>query len=86
MLCLSLAGHFDLQSYVAVQRAMHAGQPLYANPALEGRYPYLPPWAWVLQGLGWLGLHTGWPAWIVVKLPGLAAEAGMVWLLACAGG
>jgi hypothetical protein len=86
LLCLSLAGHFDLQSYVMVQRAMHAGQPLYANPALEGRYPYLPPWAWVLQGLGWLGLQTGWPAWVVVKLPALAAEAGIVWLLAGAGG
>ena len=72
---------YDFHSYLLVERAMRVGEPLYANPTLNGHYPYLPAWAWTLWALGWLGRGFGGPALLWFKLPGLAADAGLVLLL-----
>jgi hypothetical protein len=51
-------------------------------------YPYPPPWAGIEAAAGWLDRHTGLPFAVIVKLPVLAADLMIVWLLgaAAAGG
>ena len=51
----------------------------YAAPRL---YPYPPVWVWVEAGAGWLARATGAPFAVLVKLPVVAADLGIVaWLL-----
>ena len=45
-------------------------------------YPYPPVWVWVEAGCEWLARHSGLSFAVLVKLPVLAAEVGIVALLA----
>jgi hypothetical protein len=51
----------------------------YAAPRL---YPYPPVWVWVEAGAGWLARSTGASFAVLVKLPVVAADVGIVWWLA----
>ena len=53
------------------------------NPYLaKALYPYPPVWVWVEAGCEWLARHSGLSFAVLVKLPVLAAEVGIVALLA----
>lgn len=53
------------------------------NPYAAARlYPYPPVWVWVEAGAGWLSRHTGLSFPVLVKLPIVAADLGIVWWLA----
>ena len=53
------------------------------NPYQAARlYPYPPLWVWVEAGSEWLARHSGLSFAVLVKLPVLAAEIGIVALLA----
>jgi hypothetical protein len=53
------------------------------NPYLAARlYPYPPLWVWVEAACEWLARHSGLSFAVLVKLPILAAEVGIVALLA----
>jgi hypothetical protein len=53
------------------------------NPYLARQlYPYPPLWVWVEAGCEWLARHSGLSFAVLVKLPVLAAEIGIVVLLA----
>jgi uncharacterized membrane protein len=53
------------------------------NPYQARRlYPYPPVWVWVEAACEWLARHTGLSFAVLVKLPVLAAEVGIVLLLA----
>lgn len=53
------------------------------NPYQAARlYPYPPVWVWVEAGCEWLARHSGLSFAVLVKLPVLAAEIGIVALLA----
>lgn len=53
------------------------------NPYQAARlYPYPPLWVWVEAGCEWLARHSGLSFAVLVKLPVLAAEIGIVVLLA----
>jgi glycosyl transferase family 87 len=53
------------------------------NPYQAPRlYPYPPVWVWVEAGCEWLARHSGLSFALLVKLPVLAAEVGIVALLA----
>jgi hypothetical protein len=57
------------------------------NPYQAARlYPYPPLWVWVEAGCEWLARHSGLSFAVLVKLPVLAAEIGIVVLLAGWGG
>lgn len=52
------------------------------NPYLAPRlYPYPPLWIWVEAGSEWLARATGASFAVIVKLPVLMADLGIVWLL-----
>jgi len=54
------------------------------NPYLAPRlYPYPPLWIWIEAGSEWLARATGLSFAVVVKLPVLLADLGIVTLLAC---
>ena len=55
----SYGAAFDLESYRRVAEALSQGRPLYGDPALDGRYPYLPAWALVLCGLRFFSTLSG---------------------------
>ena len=48
----------------------------------KGLYPYPPLWVWVEAACEWLARHSGLSFAVLVKLPVLAAEVGIVALLA----
>ena len=48
-------------------------------------YPYPPVWVWIEAGSEWLARHTGGSFPVLVKLPVLAADLGIVALLAAWG-
>jgi len=53
------------------------------NPYLAPRlYPYPPLWIWIEAGSEWLSRATGASFAVLVKLPVLLADLGIVWLLA----
>ena len=53
------------------------------NPYLAPRlYPYPPLWIWIEAGSEWLARATGLSFAVVVKLPVLLADLGIVWVLA----
>jgi len=81
LLWLSYGDPFDIKSYALVEWVGRHGNALYGDPALAGRYPYLPGWALVLHGLGIVGRPLGGDPWMFMKLPGLLAEAGIVWMI-----
>ena len=57
------------------------------NPYQAPRlYPYPPAWVWAEAGGAWLARRTGLSFAVLVKLPVLAADLGIVALLARAGG
>ena len=81
LLNVSYGASFDMQSYFMVDDSLHRGLGLYANPALDGRYPYLPAWAGLLWCFGWLARTGLMRPWIAFKLPGLLAELGIVFFI-----
>jgi hypothetical protein len=53
------------------------------NPYQAPRlYPYPPVWVWAEAGAGWLSRNLGLSFPVLVKLPSVAAELGIVWWLA----
>jgi hypothetical protein len=72
---------FDMESYQRVARHLLEGGALYGDAVLAGRYPYLPLPALlfvILQLFCWI---SGAAAWMVFKLPALAGDLGLVWIL-----
>jgi|GEM_PF-1472043 hypothetical protein len=72
---------FDMESYRLVAKEMMAGAPLYSDPVLKVRYPYLPPWALVTTAMAWLAQATGLPDSFCLRLPALLGDLGLVALL-----
>ena len=53
------------------------------NPYTAPRlYPYPPVWVWVEAGAGWLARASGASFAVLVKVPVVAADLGIVWWLA----
>jgi hypothetical protein len=72
---------YDMESYRLTAQQVWQGGALYGNPVLAHRYPYLPLWALVLEGLRGLALGTGLPDTVAFKFPAVAADCGIVVLL-----
>jgi hypothetical protein len=85
-LAKSFGAWYDIQSYSLVEAAMHHGRGLYSSPELTGRYPYLPGWALILWGLGQIGRAGNISPWVIYKLPGIFADAGIMGFLFKLGG
>lgn len=78
---MSHGADFDMESYARVAAALSEGRKLYGDPALAGRYPYLPLWALLLWGLnGLAGLLQVAPG-LLFKLPGILADLGVTALI-----
>ncbi len=78
---LARGAGYDLGSYALVAAVLRSGGALYRDPALAGRYPYPPAWAWMLGLLAPLWERGFLPLARAVKLPGLLAEAGILALM-----
>lgn len=65
---------WDLESYRLVSAAVLAGRDVYD---VTGRYPYLPMHLYALGAAGWVAAHTPLPFELLVRLPGIAADAGL---------
>ena len=78
---LAPGADYDMQSYARVASALAEGRGLYSDPALAGRYPYLPAWGLLVAGLAALArlLHAA-PAFFF-KLPALAGDGAVTLLL-----
>jgi hypothetical protein len=69
----------DVLRYHKVAEAVLAGQ---LNPyQLPRLYPYPPVWVWFEAGSEYLARATGLPFPVLVKLPVVAADLAIVWLL-----
>lgn len=80
LLLLLHGAPFDMESYA---RAAACGGPgLYASPALDGRYPYLPLWWLLLRAASALGGACGGDPGLWLRLPAVAGDLA-VSVLAC---
>lgn len=77
----SSGASFDMESYARVADALREGRELYGDPALAGRYPYGPLWAMLLLALDQAAALFGLARPLAFKLPGLAADFGILLLL-----
>jgi hypothetical protein len=81
MLIVGPGVQFDMESYRLVAKEMLAGAPLYSDPLLKVRYPYLPPWALVVVSMEWLSRASGLAESFCLRLPALLGDLGVVALL-----
>jgi hypothetical protein len=72
---------FDLESYARVAAALGQGHSLYGDPALQGRYPYLPAWGLIVAGLTLFSSWSGLASHLSYKLPALLGDLGITLLL-----
>lgn len=72
---------FDIQSFQLQASSVFQGQNVYLAPNLLGRYPYPPLWIWLVAGAAKLSHVTGLVFDRSVKLPGIAADLGIVVLM-----
>jgi len=72
---------FDMESYRLVAKEMLSGAPLYSDPLLTQRYPYLPPWSLVEMAMSWLSQATGLADSFCLRLPALLGDLGLVALI-----
>jgi hypothetical protein len=69
---------YDIESYRIQAQAVLSGQNIYE---VTHRHPYLPLWMYVPATAWWVAEQTGWPFHFWIKLPSLAADLGIGFLL-----
>ncbi len=88
LVLLPLTAGNDFRSFEKLALLALQGHDVYSLPSayLSAHFhslswTYFPLCLDMFTGLRWLGLHTGWPFSVVGKLPMVAADLGIGWLL-----
>jgi len=81
---LPLAEGYDFRAFARLIWLTLHGRDVYALSGTQLRtvpWAYLPLYLHVLTALGWLSAQTGWPFRVLGKLPVVAADLAIGWLL-----
>jgi Gpi18-like mannosyltransferase len=71
----------DVENYRRVAEALLARGPFALYTGTPGIYPYPPPWAAIEAAALWLERAFGWNFSIVVRLPAILADIGIVYVI-----
>ena len=80
-LMLPIGATYDIDSYRIVAETVARHQDVYSAAQTVHRYPYLPLHVWLVSGFWWLSSWLPLPFVTLVKLPAIAADAGIVALI-----
>jgi hypothetical protein len=78
-LWLPVGAGYDIESFRLVTDALLSGNEVYTS--VLGRHPYLPLQMYVMGGMAWLSNATGLPYVAAIKLPAVAADVALTWLI-----
>lgn len=78
-LWLPVGAGYDIESYRLVTDALLSGREVYTS--VLGRHPYLPLQMYVMGGMAYLAQQSGVPYVVMIKLPAVAADVALTWLL-----
>lgn len=78
-LWLPVGAGYDIESFKLVTDALLGGQEVYT--AVLGRHPYLPMQMYVMGVMARLSAAVGLPYVVAIKLPAIAADVAITWLI-----
>lgn len=78
-LWLPVGAGYDIESFRLVTNALQSGNEVYTS--VLGRHPYLPFQMYLMGAMAWLSEWTGLPYVAAIKLPAVAADVALTWLI-----
>jgi hypothetical protein len=79
---LPIGAGFDIESYRIVGDLVLDGQPVYSNPAVEGRHPYLPLVMYAFAGARWIAERLDLPFLSIIRLLPISVDSAIAIVLA----